>query len=782
MNSPLSDSESAFAQLHPGLQRWIWQQGWPALRPIQAKSIPAILSRQDDVVITAPTAGGKTEAAFLPILSDLAADQNPGLRCLCIAPLRALINDQARRVGAMCDAVELTLQPWHGDVSAGKAAFWKKPCDILMTTPESLEALLMRRSRQLAPMLANLRYLVVDELHAFFGSERGAQLQSLLQRVQHLVGKSVPRIALSATLGDISIARRFLRPDQTRLVQVLSSFEQGGDLKLQLRAIYRPRDPNHQVNGESATREIPKELDPQLLAQLEHLPVSAEITEAGSEGDLSSEQDGAQPDRYLSVMGQIADHLFEKLRGQSNLVFANSRAGVEFLTTSLADMSERKGVPNEFFPHHGSLSRELRLSIEDRLRDGKLPTTAICTSTLEMGIDIGDVASIAQIGSAPTVSSLKQRVGRSGRRAGEAQVLRQYVVLPSLDARSHFVDWLRLPLLEAIAIIELMLEGRFEPPIEGDLHLSTLVQQILSSIVQSGGGLKADALFDDLCRHGAFAQIDGPNFMHILRALGTKSVLEQAEDGMLLPGVEGERLTDHYSFYASFQSPEEFQVFAQGGRRLGSIPVSKTLSIGQLMLFAGRRWSIASIDTVHRTIVLSSSKGGTPPHFGGEEIPIHRIVHERMKQLFKEQELPVYLDRTAQQALIDARIAWRLFELDRQPYLDAGAELYVGHWAGTRIEDTLTLWLKSRGHNLIRMNRSPFLSIKNCESEELHSLIRDALAHPPASALDLIREIPMLGQDKFDHYLDEPILRAGYAIRHFDIDGAREVLKQLLLN
>src|SRR5690606_34944574 len=153
--------------------------------------------------------------------------------------------------------------------------------------------------------------------------------------------------------------------------------------------------------------------------------------------------------------------------------------------------------------------------VEDRLRDGSLPTTAVCTSTLELGIDIGDVVSIAQVGAPPSVSALKQRIGRSGRRKGQAQTLRGYVLLPALDAKSHLIDWLRLPLVQCMASIECMIAGEFEPAEPAELNLSTLTQQILSVIAQSGGGLKAASLYDTLCASGSFRNISPAMFADV---------------------------------------------------------------------------------------------------------------------------------------------------------------------------------------------------------------------------------------------------------------------------
>lgn len=776
MSLRLSSSEDmpAFDRLDPRLQRWIWQQGWPALRPIQADAIPPVLARDCDVVISAPTAGGKTEAAFLPILSDLAQFDSAALRCLCVSPLRALINDQARRLTSMADSLDLRVQPWHGDVTAGRSTFWKRPAHVLITTPESLEAMLMRRGEQFGLLARDLRYLVVDELHAFFGSERGAQLCSLMQRVERLAGQVLPRIALSATLGDPGLAGQFLRPNGGHPVRTLATSASGGEIRLQVRAINQRR-----IGDEaSASMQTAAEQVSTLLAQLARLPVdAAETAHTSAWAGAKSDCEDAPADRYTSALGEVADHLFSRLRGASHLVFANARGQVELLADQLRERAEAKRLPNEFFPHHGALSRDLRLSVEERLRDGKLPTTAVCTSTLEMGIDIGDVTSVAQIGPAPSVSTLKQRIGRSGRRAGQAQILRQYVVLPALDVRSHPVDWLRLPLIQAIATVELMLQGRFEPPTKSDLHLSTLVQQILSLIVQSGGGSTAVRLYESLCQFGAFRNVDRGLFVAVLRALAASKVIEQVADGTLLPGSTGERLIDHYSFYATFFTPEEYQLLCDG-KRLGTLPVVNPLAPDQLLLFAGRRWRVAAIDVQERTVTLTPARGGRPPVFGGAAAGVHRIVHQKMKELLLSQETPIYLDAAAQQALVDARESYSLFGFDQSPVLPADGAILLAHWSGTRIGGTLALWLQSLGADAA--SAGPFVELNGVSREKAIDLLQRAQAFPPESAEALARHVAVLEQNKFDAYLSEEVLTKGYAGANIDLPGAVGVVQTIL--
>ena len=420
----MEEGPSSFHRLHPKVQRWLWRQGWDALRDLQEESIPAILDGGQDVVIAASTASGKTEAAFLPILSVLADDPGGSVRALYISPLKALINDQFDRLESLCEDLEVPVARWHGDVAASqKKKLLQKPAGVLIITPESLEALFVLRGSSVHGLFERLAWVVVDELHAFLGSERGKQLQSLLHRVELAVHRRVPRIALSATLGDLSLACGFLRPGGGDAVRRIESAGIGQELKIQVRG----------------ARVTPPQVSTAQAAQ--------------------REKEGKPPELEELVTGdalEISLHLFEKLRGGHHLIFANARAAVELYADLLRRHCENMGLPIEFWPHHGSLSRELRQETEAAIKDRSRPASAVCTTTLELGIDVGAIESVAQIGPPPSVASLRQRLGRSGRQGGAA-VVRIYVQEPEVDERTPPHGTLRSDLVETVAGVQLLL-------------------------------------------------------------------------------------------------------------------------------------------------------------------------------------------------------------------------------------------------------------------------------------------------------------------------------------
>jgi ATP-dependent Lhr-like helicase len=300
--------------------------------------------------------------------------------------------------------------PWHGDITqARKRQFLRQPQGVLLITPESLEALFVQRGHELRRLFGELHYIVVDELHAFIGSDRGKQLQSLMRRIEVLIERRVPRVGLSATLGDMALAGKFLR-SASPPVHIIVSAAAGQELKVQVRG--------YEVKG-----------------------VSASVAPT----DSSSQESEAHE--------SMADHLFKVLHGSNNLLFPNSRQKVEYFSDLLRQRCEREGIPNEFWPHHGSLSRDIREEAEHALKAGDRPATAVCTNTLELGIDIGAIQSVAQIGPPPSVAALRQRLGRSGRRPGEAAILRSYIAEQEIRPDSALSDHLRESLVQLVATI-----------------------------------------------------------------------------------------------------------------------------------------------------------------------------------------------------------------------------------------------------------------------------------------------------------------------------------------
>ncbi len=289
----------------------------------------------------------------------------------------------------LCGEVGLAVTKWHGDASqAARVKALRKPSGVLLITPESLEAMLVRRGAEAPRLFRGTSYLVIDEMHAFMDSARGKQLQSILHRIEIAAGGRITRVGLSATLADEHTPKCFLRPFAPESVQVLPSRSGNAPVMLQVRGYIEP--------------------------------------EYGAKNSNGAGRDEARaPERAAEAA--IIQHLFGTLRGTRSLIFAGSRGRVETTTVGLSALTDAHGVPEEFFAHHGNLSREHREEAERRMKDTTRPASVVCTTTLELGIDVGHIDSVAQLGPGHTVSGMRQRLGRSGRRDGQAAVMRVYV-------------------------------------------------------------------------------------------------------------------------------------------------------------------------------------------------------------------------------------------------------------------------------------------------------------------------------------------------------------------
>lgn len=720
----MSDS-SSFQLLDKRIQQFLWAEGWESLREAQEEAIPLILDGKHDVIVAAATAAGKTEAAFLPALTKILSSDEHAL-IVYISPLKALINDQFGRLDRLCESLEVPVWPWHGDISSTtKTRFLTKRHGVLLITPESLEALLCNRGTSVAAIFQGAAFFVVDELHAFIGSERGKQLQSLMHRVDSTVGRRIPRIGLSATLGDMSLARQFLRPGSADAVALVDSKSSGAELKVLVKGYEEP-----------ATVKL-----------------------------------GDEEQQEPSTPGLIAAHLFKVLRGSNNLVFPNSRREVERYTHLLNAMCAKQKVPNEFWPHHGSLSKEIRSETEAALKQREVPASAICTNTLELGIDIGAVKSVAQIGPPQQVASLRQRLGRSGRRKGEPAILRGYCIEDAPDPRSSVASLLRLETVQMAAMISLLTQGWFEPPRTAGVHLSTLVQQMLSVIAQLGGATIGQ-LYSLLCgKSGPFQGLSQPEFMDLVRHLGQKELLVQESSGLLLHGMVGEKFVNHYSFYAAFAADEEFRIVS-GGRLLGTLPVSQLLTPGQRILFAGKTWAVESVDEEQKTIYVNRAKGGTPPLFSGGGGRVHTQVRQEMRRLLESSESVPYLDEVAQRFLDEGREYYAQRGLASEVTLDQGREVLVLTWLGDPANEALAALLRRRGFQASLAG--PGVEVLNAthSSDDILDALFDAAVDDPLTWDELLEDAKNLQREKWDWCLPDGLLRKSYASLHLDMEEA----------
>lgn len=767
--------ENAFNLLDRRIQKFIWQAKWTALRPIQDMAIPFVVQGQRDVIIAASTAAGKTEAAFFPALTVLA--KTSGL-IVYISPLKALINDQFGRLELLCGQLEMPVYPWHGDIlAASKARFMQRPEGVLLITPESLEAMLCNKGTQIKRIFGNTRFFIIDELHAFIGSERGKQLQALMHRVDNATGATIPRLGLSATLGDMGMAAEFLRPGHGADVEILNAKATGNELKILVKGYEEPgpvllamKDDSDGPGEEGFGKDFDSNLDTS-AQDYKHQQDKKAAQEKENE-DNAETQDATHAQR------KVAEHMFTVLRGSNNLVFPNSRRDVELYTHLLNTMSTKLKLPAEFWPHHGSLSKEIRADTEAALKQRERPATAVCTNTLELGIDIGSVKSVTQINSPPSVASVRQRLGRSGRR-GEPAILRGYCIEDELNEHSDVFTQLRLKTVQVAAMITLLTEAWFEPPQAQGLHLSTLVQQILSATAQKSG-LPIGALYRMFCAPATpFAGVSKIDFANLIRHLGTLDLLVQESSGILLHGKAGEALVNDYQFYAAFASEEEYRVVA-GGRPLGTLPVSQMLMPGQRLLFAAKTWLVDSVNEADKVIHLTKASGGAPPVFTMSGGQVHSMVRQRMRELLESNnELP-FLDTAAQRFLTEARVAYQALNLGTEIVLDSPKSMLLFTWMGSATNEALACML--RAHGMKAFPAGPTIDIgkdMGHSADDVMKILHNAATVQMPSLEDMLPDVAKLKREKWDWALPDDLLRKAYASMRLDLKEAQDWASRL---
>ncbi|WP_406043513.1 DEAD/DEAH box helicase [Succinimonas sp.] len=716
--------------LHPVILKWLNRQGWTHLHDIQEKAILPILRAQDDIIISAATASGKTEAAFLPACTAILSKKLPGVRIIYISPLKALINDQYKRINALGEATGIPVTPWHGDISSShKKNLFQLPEGIILITPESLESLLINHQKWCKEALKNLSYFIIDEFHAFIGTERGYQLLSQLHRIEFLQKKQIPRIALSATLSNIQSVKQWLRPNAAGKTEIIESSAGSKGIKLQIRGYDIQKSPSHEEESRN--------------------------------------------------YDYLARDIFRLLRGSTNLVFANSRNKTELIAGSLTRLCQDNFVPVEFFPHHSSLSKDLRERLENRLKEGRLPTTAICTQTLELGIDIGDIASIGQINSPQSVASLRQRIGRSGRRDKDA-VLR--IFIPEVgdpdNDKPALHELLRDETFASAAMIELVLSRWFEPPTRREYALSTLTQQVLAITAQYGS-VQAKSLYRLLCKTGPFSLVDPGTFAELLRSLGSHELLTQMGDGCLTLGIGGEKLLSNYNFYSAFKVQEEYTI-DNDGQKIGTIPLNQPLEVGDTFLFAGKGWEVIFLsDEKHEIYVKSCKEDAEPLIIDGNGGRIHDGVREKMLELYTSQKPLPYLNRAASKHFEEGREHFQALNLFENRFIVGINGIYLLPWKGDRIMQTIVQILKK--HDIPHAKKiGSAIFIPRITSLKFKDTVQAILNTAPPHETELAKTVGNLEFEKYDRFLSRELLQKAYGFRNFDVPGAMEFFKTVI--
>lgn len=600
------------------MQDFIYRNGWDELRPIQVAAGDAIFHTDDNLLLTASTASGKTEAAFFPILSLFDANPPKSVGCIYIGPLKALINDQFQRLTDLCSDGNIPIWHWHGDVSQShKAKLMRHPSGILQLTPESLEAILLHKHMAVPRLFGDLRFVVIDEVHSLLRGDRGGQTLCLIERVSRLAGVNPRRIGLSATMGDPERTGAFLSLGTGRRTIIPRIQSKGSRWRLSLEHFY-VKDTQA---GEGRT-------------DIKALPVLDEKTDTA-------------PREADPGLGYI----FEHTRGKKCLVFVNSREECEGVTTSLRQYCELNHEADRFLIHHGNLSASYRETAEMLMKDESKPLTTVTTSTLELGIDIGRLERAFQIDAPWTVSSFLQRMGRTGRRALPQEMW--YVIREDEpEIRALLPATIPWKLLQACALIQLYLEERWvEPPRLDRLPFSLLYHQTMS-VLASCGEMSPAELASRVLTLNYFHRITPDDYRVLLHHLIQTDHIQLTEKGGLIVGLAGERVINSFKFYGVFQESEEYTVRSES-QELGTVVAPPPP--GEKIALAGHVWRVLEVDRKRHLIYCEMVKGKVPAYFGECPGDLHTKVLKRMRQVLREDTLYPYLMKNAVSRLTQAR-------------------------------------------------------------------------------------------------------------------------------
>ena len=732
----------AFDRYAPFVQDYIYRNHWESLRAIQVAAADAIFNTDDNVLLTASTASGKTEAAFFPIITLFSEDMPKSIGCIYIGPLKALINDQFLRLNELCDEAGIPVWHWHGDVARShKEKLMKHPSGILQITPESLEAMLLHKHAAIPKLFGDLRFVVIDEVHSLLRGDRGGQTLCLIERLSRLAGVNPRRIGLSATIGDPEGTGAFLSMGTGRKTCIPKIEAKGMKWRLSMEHFY-VKDVQA---GEDRT-------------DIEALEVLEEKTDDAPEN--------ADPG---------IGYIFEHTRGKKCLVFVNSREECETVTTTLRGYCDRLHEPDRFLIHHGNLSASFRETAEGIMKDDSQYMTTVTTATLELGIDIGRLERAFQIDAPWTVSSFLQRMGRTGRR--EAPPEMWFVIRedePEIRAMlPATVPW---KLLQGIALVQLYLEERWvEPPRLDRLPFSLLYHQTMATLA-SCGELSPGALADRVLRLTYFHRITKDDYRVLLRHLLETDHIQKTEQGGLIVGLVGERVVNSFKFYGVFQENEEYTVRCES-QELGTVVLPPP--VGEKLAIAGHVWRVLDVDVKRHQVYCEQVKGSIPAYFGQCPGDLHTKILRRMRQVLREERSYPYLMKNAVARLEQARFTAAHSGAAEKPLICLGGNMWcLLPWVGTYAFLALERFLKIKcadrlGLRNLDSARPYYLQFTMKADEETFFRVLAEEIRKPIDPMELIYpgETPLF--DKYDEYLPEALLRRGFALGVLDLEGLR---------
>lgn len=736
MSTTSSTQISILQEIHPGLQKLIKEKGWKdGLSAIQLAAIPVILNG-DDCIIEAPTAGGKTEAVLFPTLTRNARQKKPSVQILYLAPLRALLNDIELRAKEYVQACGLHYFKWHGDVSQKeKIDELRNPSQLLLTTPESLEAILLRKAGW-HRFFSALDVIIIDEAHNFASGDRGSHLVSLLERLENSINRKPQRIAVTATIGNSEKMLQWLAGTREKIgkrIHINSTIEKAKDFKI--------------------------------------LFFNQETDVEGDPGSSASYR------QFTS--------LYELLPLKKSIVFGGSRTNTETLATGINQMNTLKSSKNsvKVRTHHSAVSKfyreeaenliKMRESIESRL------DAIISTSTLELGIDVGELDQVVQIGTLSSSSAFLQRVGRTGRRENKSQFFRGFCTTED-------------DLILLAAVVNLGVKGISEA-IQFPTKAYHLLAHQLMCLGLQNSGIHPKRAWEVLSTAHCFSGISEQKFNELVEFMLAQKYLRDV-DGLLVTGEESEKTflgSNWRRLFAVFDSGPMYDVWDEK-KHVGTLDSAfvEALETPFLFVLGGIEWEAFKVKADSREVFAKKTKAGEAPKwvtYVGLDIPLE-TAKEAGRILFGT-EIPNFLNSEAKEGIVSARnklkrVRW---SMDKWAILTSNygkAEIWT--FAGDRINRTLAKLLTHSGIGIATSSYQS-VSIKKAEQDQskLNEIILAFLNKIKTVDRNSIHELEdeLSGEvrltvfSKFVKCLPENLWYEALAERIFDFNGLLTELK-----
>ena len=726
-----------FARLAPFIQDYIYKSKWEFLHANQVAACEVIFDSDANLLLSSGTASGKTEAVFLPVLTQIYDDPPSSVGVLYISPLKALINDQFKRLEHLLLDSNIIVTKWHGDASqTQKNNLIKKPEGLLQITPESLESLITNKRGACLRMFADLRFIVIDEVHHFMRDVRGLQLLCVLERLCLLTGVNPRRIGLSATLGELSLATAWLNTGTGR--SCIAPVVDEGKKKIKLHV---ERFVNYTDQREQNTRD-------------------------GS-GNITAVSSGDSGDRAHY------EYLFRQTLDKKTIVFTNSREETEFILAHLRELALSKKAPDVYRVHHGNVAALLRESTEDEMKSGMEKIVTGATVTLELGIDIGSLDQVVQVGAPLNVASFAQRLGRCGRRGQTPQLLFTFVENIKINS-SDILGPINWDFIRTISIIELYLKERWIEPIPPLHHAYNLLYHQTMSCLKSNGEMSPAGLAQAVLSLGCFSQISQADYRIMLTHLLEINQLERSENGGILIGREGEKIVNSYKFLTVFITPE-YLLVKDENRTIGT--VDKVYPVGIRFALAGLAWETVAVNEKAKVIFVKRVPGISLVDWDVDfDAELHTVLVQKMHRVLLDDQAYPYLSESCQARLAEIQYVARNSGLLENLVTPLSERKYaIFPWVGTRQLMTLNYALRQRR---IR-SKLPWISCVYLEviflgtREELSQIVQDIIS----SELDLY-DLPLPEKTqvrgKYNEFIPLELLRKQFIEDFLDFEGLQK--------